>query len=293
MQCAVKDGMPHLVDGISRNFYDEVYELDTYSCNLFQWLYPFLKQNSMVGFELFILQGPIGEMLSVISTAFQDSNLDFADISVNILCASIYGNMDFKRYTLANLGTNRLGSLIAGPRTQRELSSSVVKMKGPSRNSLSKFKTKSDLKFKIALRENKLKTSKVTKRTRDSVALSRIAFQTDLKSRISKLQKNHQKIYNLDEFLYDVNFLVSCYLMIKGKSGNMSPGSTPETCDGLNVEWFHKVVEELKSGKFQFKTTRQVQIHKPNKPGQFRVLSVGSPRDKIIQKALQVILEAI
>jgi len=53
------------------------------------------------------------------------------------------------------------------------------------------------------------------------------------------------------------------------------------------------MIDELKSGIFQFKPTRQVQIPKPNKPGQFRMLSVGSPRDKIIQKALQVILEAI
>jgi len=52
-------------------------------------------------------------------------------------------------------------------------------------------------------------------------------------------------------------------------------------------------VEELKAENFQFKPTRQVQIPKPNKPGQFRVLSVGSPRDKIVQKGLQVLLEAI
>lgn len=292
MQCTVKKCLPILLDGIRRISYDEVYELVTYSCNLFQWLYPFIKQNSLLGFELCILQGPIGEMLSVISTALQDSNLRSVENSTVILCASIYGKLDLKRYTKANLGINRLGSLIAVPRTQRDLSNSVVRMKGPSRNSLSQKYL--DLNSKKALRENKLKDSKVAKRTKDSVALSRIAFQTELKSRIGKLQKNHQKIYNLDELLYDANFLVSCYLMIKGKAGKMSPGqTTPETLDGLDLKWFEKIVEELKSGKFQFQPTRQVQIPKPNKPGQFRVLSVGSPRDNIIQKALQVILEAI
>jgi len=92
------------------------------------------------------------------------------------------------------------------------------------------------LKSKKAIRENKPNELKISKSTKYSMALSRIAFQTELKSRINKLQKKHQKIYNLDEILYDVNFLVSCYLMIKGKSGNMSPGITSETLDGLDLE---------------------------------------------------------
>jgi hypothetical protein len=177
----------------------------------------------------------MGGMLSVISTALQDSNLLI--VTTIIMCASIYGNKDLKRPTKANLGTNRLVSRKKDnthPRTQRELSSSIVRVKGPSRNSLSKKSF--DLDLKRAKRENKLKKPKVTKQTKDPKALSRIAFQTELKNRINKLQKNHQKIYKLDELLYDVNFLVSCYLMIKGKAGNLSPGTAPETLDGLDLE---------------------------------------------------------
>jgi group II intron reverse transcriptase/maturase len=210
------------------------------------------------------------------------------------MCASIYGNKDWKRPTTANLGTNRLVSRTTAksqPRTQRELSSSNVRVKGPSRNS--KSQQSFDLDLTRAKRENKLKKPKVTKQTKYPKALSRIAFQTELKNRINKLKKNHQKIYNLDELLYDVNFLVSCYLMIKGKPGNMSPGTTPETLEGLDLEWFKKLVVELKAESFQFKPTRQVQIPKPNKPGQFRFLSLWTARDKIVQKGLQVILEAI
>nr|WUR10623.1 hypothetical protein [Elmerina hispida] len=99
-------------------------------------------------------------------------------------------------------------------------------MKGPSRDNLSKIN--SNLKQKKASRENKLENK--------NIALSRIAFQVELKSRISKLQKEHQKYYNLVSLLYDVNFLVSCYMMIKGKAGNMSPGTTSETLDGIDLE---------------------------------------------------------
>jgi hypothetical protein len=187
-------------------------------------------------FEHCISQGPIGEMLSESSTALQDSNLHML-ISTIVLCASIYGNKDYKHLVYANWGTNRLGErTLSQPRTRRELSSSLKRAKGPSRNSLSK--NNSDLENKPAKRENKPKKSKdSTKNIKVSETLSRIAFQTDLdlQSKINELKKSHQKIYNLDEFYTDINFLVSCYLMIKGKAGNMSPGTSTETLDGIDL----------------------------------------------------------
>ena len=184
------------------------------------------KQNSLVVFEHCITQGPIGGMLSESSTALQDSNLSML-ISTSVMCASIYGNKDYKHLVYANWGTNRLGErAISQPRTRRELSSSVIRAKGPSRNSSSE--KNSDLESKKAKRENK------PKKTNKSEALSRFAFQTELQSKINELQKSHQKIYNLDEFYTDINFLVSCYLMIKGKAGNMSPGTFDETLDGID-----------------------------------------------------------
>jgi hypothetical protein len=237
MQCTVKEWLPILVDGISRNFYDEVYELVTYSRNLFQWHYPPVgeKQNSLVVFEHCISKGPIGEMLSESSTALQDSNLLML-ISTLVMCASIYGNKDYKHLIYANWGINCLGERgIFQPQTRRELSSSVIRVKGPSRNSSSK--KNSDLESKKAKRENKPKKTKpklFSKITKFPEALSRIAFQTDLQSKINELQKSHQKIYNLDKFYTDINFLVNCYLMIKGKAGNMSPGTNDETLDGID-----------------------------------------------------------
>lgn len=141
--------------------------------------------------------------------------------------------MDLKHLPYANLGTNRLVLGSSCTRTQRELSSSIVRAKGPSRNNLSE--TNSDLKIKRVLRENKQTKTKIKKTTSRPLALSRIAFQTELKIKINKLQNNHQKIYNLLEILCDENFLVACYMLIKGKPGNMSPGTTPETLDGIDL----------------------------------------------------------
>lgn len=285
MQCLIKESLPFLVDEISRIFYDEVNKLDTYSCNLFQWHY--LKQNIAVMFEQCILQGPISEMLLESSTALQDSNIFLFTLKGFIgLCASIYRRPDYKRFVHANMGTNRLGEkAISLPRTRRELSSSVIRAKGPSRNSISE--KISDVDIKKASLENKPKQNKSPK------ALSNVAFHTELQSMINETRMSHQKIYNLDRFYTDPNFLIKCYMIIKGKTRNMSPGTDNVTLDGINLSWFEKIAKELKSGNFEFSPTRQIRIPKPNKPGEYSVLAIGSSREKIVQNALQAILEAI
>ena len=105
--------------------------------------------------------------------------------------------------------------------------------------------------------------------------------------------KDPKDLYNgIIHILGDPHFLQSCYILIKSKPGNMSRGLTNQTLDGINFKWFEKTALELKSGAFQFKPARRVLIPKPGK-AEKRPLGVGNPREKIIQKALTVILEAI
>jgi group II intron reverse transcriptase/maturase len=105
--------------------------------------------------------------------------------------------------------------------------------------------------------------------------------------------KNGDGKYNaIIRILADAGFLQYCYMLIKGKPGNMSKGITRETLDGISYEWFCNIAEELKTGKFKFTSARRVMIPKPGKNG-VRPLGVGAPREKIVQKGLQIILEAI
>ena len=71
----------------------------------------------------------------------------------------------------------------------------------------------------------------------------------------------------------------------------MTPGITPETLDDMTGEWFTETAELLRSGKFDFKPSRRIDI--PKASGGTRPLSIGTPRDKIIQEAMRMILEAI
>lgn len=47
----------------------------------------------------------------------------------------------------------------------------------------------------------------------------------------------------------------------------------------------------IKENRFVFSPSRRVEIPKPNS-NKTRPLTIGSPRDKIVQKAIQLILEA-
>ena len=98
--------------------------------------------------------------------------------------------------------------------------------------------------------------------------------------------------YNgLINILKNPEYLVACYESIRGKPGNMTKGSTKETLDGLTWEWFVKLGESLAKGKFDFTPARRVMIPKAN--GKLRPLGINSPREKIVQKALAVIMEQI
>lgn len=86
--------------------------------------------------------------------------------------------------------------------------------------------------------------------------------------------------------------LVSAYELIKSNPGNMTEGVTKETLDGINQRYLEDVQMKLKAGKFQFNPARRVQIPKPGKK-ETRPLTIASPREKIVQKVLQMIMERV
>lgn len=85
--------------------------------------------------------------------------------------------------------------------------------------------------------------------------------------------------------------LIAAYGNIKSKPGNMLKGTTEETLDGINKDWFSKISRELGSGAFRFSPVRRVEIPKYN--GGTRPLGVGNLREKIVQEAMRIVLYAI
>lgn len=71
----------------------------------------------------------------------------------------------------------------------------------------------------------------------------------------------------------------------------MVRGSDRETLDGIPFQWFDDASNSLIGESYKFRPARRVLIPKPN--GKKRPLGISSPRDKIIQQALKMVMEDV
>jgi len=92
--------------------------------------------------------------------------------------------------------------------------------------------------------------------------------------------------------LYNPTLHVLAYERLKSKPGNMTPGIDGKTLDGYGLEDIQKTIDLLKMEQYRPKPVRRTYIPKKAK-GKFRPLGIPSPRDKVIQECIRLILEAI
>nr|YP_009710074.1 hypothetical protein [Coleochaete scutata]QFU80179.1 hypothetical protein [Coleochaete scutata] len=97
---------------------------------------------------------------------------------------------------------------------------------------------------------------------------------------------------NLIHCIADINVLQLAYELIKSNKGNMTRGPEKETLDGVNVELLLQISKQLKAGRYKFGPARRIWIPKPGTEGK-RPLGIASPRVKIVQKAIQLVMEGI
>lgn len=88
----------------------------------------------------------------------------------------------------------------------------------------------------------------------------------------------------------NIKNLITAYELIKSNPGNMTKGTDDVTLDGIDLKYFKKLQADLKAGKFDFTPARIVRIPKPGKT-ETRPLTMASPREKIVQKAILMIME--
>jgi retron-type reverse transcriptase len=82
------------------------------------------------------------------------------------------------------------------------------------------------------------------------------------------------------------------YLMVKSNPGISAKGVSDETLDGISLKTLQKISKDTLSGDIKFSPVRRVLIPKPGK-SVLRPLGVSSPREKIVQKAIELVLTAI
>lgn len=86
--------------------------------------------------------------------------------------------------------------------------------------------------------------------------------------------------------------LITAYEEIKSNPGNMTRGTSAGTLDGVNMKYFEELQKKLRAGTYRFPPARRIQIPKPGK-AETRPLTIASPRDKIVQKAIQQVMNEV
>lgn len=98
---------------------------------------------------------------------------------------------------------------------------------------------------------------------------------------------------NIIHIISDKTTLILAYELIKSNPGNSTRGVAKNTLDGISSEWFENTSKALLAGKYKFNPSRRKLITKPNDPSSKRPLDIANPREKVVQKAVQMVLEAI
>lgn len=92
--------------------------------------------------------------------------------------------------------------------------------------------------------------------------------------------------------LFEEDIFKKAYELIKSKPGNMTLGAlgvTEETLDRISKSWIKEVIQALKDRSFKFKPSKRINITKVN--GKTRLLGIPTTKDKVIQKAIQLLWE--
>ena len=109
---------------------------------------------------------------------------------------------------------------------------------------------------------------------------------------LRKLNSNRQWVnHELYRLLSSEELYVVAYERIKSKPGNMTKGPDGETLDGFSLGTIREIIHEMRTEQFRFKPVRATYIPKAN--GKMRKLGIPCVRDKVVQEALHMILEAI
>ena len=125
-----------------------------------------------------------------------------------------------------------------------------------------------------------------------SINLDERVLTTKLKQMVEKCKNKDGRYGNLIQIIGVFSTINFAYLMVKSNSDIFAKGISDETLDGMNLKTLQKISKDTLSGAIKLSPVRRVLIPKPGK-SVLRPLGVSSPREKIVQKAIDLVLTAI
>jgi group II intron reverse transcriptase/maturase len=97
------------------------------------------------------------------------------------------------------------------------------------------------------------------------------------------LQRLYRQLFNRDLYLM-------AYGRLYRNSGSMTPGTTPETVDGMTLTKIDAIIDRLRTEQYRWTSVRRVNIPKAN--GKTRPLGVPTWSDKLLQEVMRLLLSA-
>jgi group II intron reverse transcriptase/maturase len=90
--------------------------------------------------------------------------------------------------------------------------------------------------------------------------------------------------------LFNPAFYLQAYGKIYRNEGAMTPGTTPETVDGMSLTKIQDIIDALRFERYRWSPVRRTYI--PKKTGKLRPLGMPTWSDKLLQEVLRMLLEA-
>jgi group II intron reverse transcriptase/maturase len=117
------------------------------------------------------------------------------------------------------------------------------------------------------------------------IDLSRLASIARLNANPSWVNRDLYRLL----FRHDLH--LAAYEKIKSQPGNMTKGVDGTTLDGISMASIESITKAMRAESFTFSPTRRTYI--PKKNGKMRPPGIANPREKLVQEAIRMILEAI
>jgi retron-type reverse transcriptase len=70
----------------------------------------------------------------------------------------------------------------------------------------------------------------------------------------------------------------------------MSKGVDVNTLEGIAINWINRIARQIQEGYLKFNPARIVRIPKAGNLTESRPLTIASPREKVVPKAIQFVL---
>ena len=125
-----------------------------------------------------------------------------------------------------------------------------------------------------------------------SINLDERVLITKMNQQVKKCRNKDGRYGNLIQIIGSPSTLKTAYLLIKSNSGILAKGIDNENLDGISLKSIQKISKDVLSGNFEIKPVKRVMISKPGKK-ELRALGVSNPREKIVQKAMEMVLSII